>query len=161
MWEEGTTHQTLHARSFPCVFCLPLFVGSSCTAGNEFRASCKLDTRSSTSFQPHMVLLKSKACACWGFVFLRCHGTVPHNRYQKCCDHDRKYGCPTSYTPQSLTRTFALFPCLNREKIQFIRTEGTPGLVRLSSDADLVMLLRYVTLGPQVEVSCCQTLSSF
>uniref|UniRef100_A0A670YFB1 HECT-type E3 ubiquitin transferase n=1 Tax=Pseudonaja textilis TaxID=8673 RepID=A0A670YFB1_PSETE len=28
-----------------------------------------------------------------------------------------------------------------REKIQFIRTEGTPGLVRLSSDADLVMLL--------------------
>uniref|UniRef100_A0A670HY00 HECT-type E3 ubiquitin transferase n=1 Tax=Podarcis muralis TaxID=64176 RepID=A0A670HY00_PODMU len=27
------------------------------------------------------------------------------------------------------------------EKIQFIRTEGTPGLVRLSSDADLVMLL--------------------
>lgn len=35
-----------------------------------------------------------------------------------------------------------LFLCLNREKIQFIRTEGTPGLVRLSSDADLVMLLR-------------------
>uniref|UniRef100_A0A452V4V8 HECT-type E3 ubiquitin transferase n=1 Tax=Ursus maritimus TaxID=29073 RepID=A0A452V4V8_URSMA len=34
-----------------------------------------------------------------------------------------------------------LFLCLNREKIQFIRTEGTPGLVRLSSDADLVMLL--------------------
>lgn len=32
--------------------------------------------------------------------------------------------------------------CINREKIQFIRTEGTPGLVRLSSDADLVMLLR-------------------
>lgn len=32
--------------------------------------------------------------------------------------------------------------CLRREKIQFIRTEGTPGLVRLSSDADLVMLLR-------------------
>uniref|UniRef100_A0A6I8PP22 HECT-type E3 ubiquitin transferase n=1 Tax=Ornithorhynchus anatinus TaxID=9258 RepID=A0A6I8PP22_ORNAN len=28
-----------------------------------------------------------------------------------------------------------------REKIQYIRTEGTPGLVRLSSDADLVMLL--------------------
>ncbi|XP_061859033.1 E3 ubiquitin-protein ligase HECW2 isoform X4 [Colius striatus] len=28
-----------------------------------------------------------------------------------------------------------------REKIQFIRTEGTSGLVRLSSDADLVMLL--------------------
>lgn len=38
------------------------------------------------------------------------------------------------------------FLCLNREKIQFIRTEGTPGLVRLSSDADLVMLLRWVTL---------------
>lgn len=37
------------------------------------------------------------------------------------------------------------FFCLKREKIQFIRTEGTPGLVRLSSDADLVMLLRYVT----------------
>lgn len=36
------------------------------------------------------------------------------------------------------------FVCLGREKIQFIRTEGTPGLVRLSSDADLVMLLRYV-----------------
>lgn len=34
------------------------------------------------------------------------------------------------------------FFCLRREKIQFIRTEGTPGLVRLSSDADLVMLLR-------------------
>lgn len=34
------------------------------------------------------------------------------------------------------------FFCLHREKIQFIRTEGTPGLVRLSSDADLVMLLR-------------------
>lgn len=34
------------------------------------------------------------------------------------------------------------FFCINREKIQFIRTEGTPGLVRLSSDADLVMLLR-------------------
>ncbi|XP_038605658.1 E3 ubiquitin-protein ligase HECW2 isoform X2 [Tachyglossus aculeatus] len=28
-----------------------------------------------------------------------------------------------------------------REKIQYIRTEGTPGLVRLSGDADLVMLL--------------------
>uniref|UniRef100_A0A2K6GZA3 HECT-type E3 ubiquitin transferase n=1 Tax=Propithecus coquereli TaxID=379532 RepID=A0A2K6GZA3_PROCO len=39
-----------------------------------------------------------------------------------------------------LTRNHSL-----REKIQFIRTEGTPGLVRLSSDADLVMLLRYVT----------------
>uniref|UniRef100_A0A8B9C8H5 HECT-type E3 ubiquitin transferase n=1 Tax=Anser brachyrhynchus TaxID=132585 RepID=A0A8B9C8H5_9AVES len=36
-----------------------------------------------------------------------------------------------------LTRNHSL-----REKIQFIRTEGTPGLVRLSSDADLVMLLR-------------------
>uniref|UniRef100_G1TJI4 HECT-type E3 ubiquitin transferase n=1 Tax=Oryctolagus cuniculus TaxID=9986 RepID=G1TJI4_RABIT len=35
-----------------------------------------------------------------------------------------------------LTRNHSL-----REKIQFIRTEGTPGLVRLSSDADLVMLL--------------------
>lgn len=35
-----------------------------------------------------------------------------------------------------------LFFGLLREKIQFIRTEGTPGLVRLSSDADLVMLLR-------------------
>ncbi|XP_075385285.1 E3 ubiquitin-protein ligase HECW2 isoform X2 [Tenrec ecaudatus] len=35
-----------------------------------------------------------------------------------------------------LTRDHSL-----REKIQFIRTEGTPGLVRLSSDADLVMLL--------------------
>lgn len=35
-----------------------------------------------------------------------------------------------------------VFFCLHREKIQFIRTEGTPGLVRLSSDADLVMLLR-------------------
>ncbi|KAL8183792.1 UNVERIFIED_CONTAM: E3 ubiquitin-protein ligase HW2 [Gekko kuhli] len=34
------------------------------------------------------------------------------------------------------------FLCAGREKIQFIRTEGTPGLVRLSSDADLVMLLR-------------------
>lgn len=34
------------------------------------------------------------------------------------------------------------FVCFHREKIQFIRTEGTPGLVRLSSDADLVMLLR-------------------
>ncbi|XP_066543425.1 E3 ubiquitin-protein ligase HECW2 isoform X2 [Amia ocellicauda] len=28
-----------------------------------------------------------------------------------------------------------------REKVQFIRSEGAPGLVRLSSDADLVMLL--------------------
>lgn len=45
-------------------------------------------------------------------------------------------------TSRSLTHPFALFPCSNREKIQFIRTEGTPGLVRLSSDADLVMLLR-------------------
>lgn len=45
-------------------------------------------------------------------------------------------------TPRSLTHPFALFPCPHREKIQFIRTEGTPGLVRLSSDADLVMLLR-------------------
>ncbi|KGL72283.1 E3 ubiquitin-protein ligase HECW2, partial [Tinamus guttatus] len=35
-----------------------------------------------------------------------------------------------------LTRNHSL-----REKIQFIRTEGTPGLVRLSGDADLVMLL--------------------
>lgn len=35
-----------------------------------------------------------------------------------------------------------IFFGLHREKIQFIRTEGTPGLVRLSSDADLVMLLR-------------------
>ncbi|KAM8806674.1 E3 ubiquitin-protein ligase HECW2 [Eudromia elegans] len=35
-----------------------------------------------------------------------------------------------------LTRNHSL-----REKIQFIRTEGTAGLVRLSSDADLVMLL--------------------
>lgn len=44
-----------------------------------------------------------------------------------------------------------LFLCLNREKIQFIRTEGTPGLVRLSSDADLVMLLRYGTPIFEVE----------
>lgn len=44
-----------------------------------------------------------------------------------------------------------LFVCLNREKIQFIRTEGTPGLVRLSSDADLVMLLRYGTPVFEVE----------
>ncbi|KFV42503.1 E3 ubiquitin-protein ligase HECW2, partial [Tyto alba] len=41
-----------------------------------------------------------------------------------------------------LTRNHSLsLFCLHREKIQFIRTEGTPGLVRLSSDADLVMLL--------------------
>lgn len=46
---------------------------------------------------------------------------------------------------------FELFLCLNREKIQFIRTEGTPGLVRLSSDADLVMLLRYVTPAFDIE----------
>ena len=45
---------------------------------------------------------------------------------------------------QHLLHIFEFFICLNREKIQFIRTEGTPGLVRLSSDADLVMLLRYV-----------------
>lgn len=38
-------------------------------------------------------------------------------------------------------KSFFFFSLL-REKIQFIRTEGTPGLVRLSSDADLVMLLR-------------------
>lgn len=30
-----------------------------------------------------------------------------------------------------------------REKIQFIRNEGAAGLVRLSSDADLVILLRF------------------
>lgn len=46
------------------------------------------------------------------------------------------------FTSRSLTHPIALFPCPHREKIQFIRTEGTPGLVRLSSDADLVMLLR-------------------
>lgn len=39
-------------------------------------------------------------------------------------------------------RYFVTLFGLHREKIQFIRTEGTPGLVRLSSDADLVMLLR-------------------
>lgn len=47
-----------------------------------------------------------------------------------------------SYVPKVYHIYFELFLCLNREKIQFIRTEGTPGLVRLSSDADLVMLLR-------------------
>lgn len=31
---------------------------------------------------------------------------------------------------------------LRREKVQFIRNEGSAGLARLSSDADLVMLLR-------------------
>lgn len=31
-----------------------------------------------------------------------------------------------------------------REKVQFIRNEGASGLARLSSDADLVMLLRLV-----------------
>jgi len=31
-----------------------------------------------------------------------------------------------------------------REKVQFIRNEGPAGLTRLSSDADLVMLLRLV-----------------
>ncbi|NXR04871.1 HECW2 ligase, partial [Sagittarius serpentarius] len=41
----------------------------------------------------------------------------------------------------SLRDILEVFFCLHREKIQFIRTEGTPGLVRLSSDADLVMLL--------------------
>lgn len=32
--------------------------------------------------------------------------------------------------------------CVFREKVQFIRSEGVNGLARLSSDADLVMLLR-------------------
>lgn len=50
------------------------------------------------------------------------------------------------YVPQTNHICFEPVLCLNREKIQFIRTEGTPGLVRLSSDADLVMLLRYVAV---------------
>lgn len=32
--------------------------------------------------------------------------------------------------------------CVDREKVQFIRNEGVSGLARLSSDADLVILLR-------------------
>jgi len=32
---------------------------------------------------------------------------------------------------------------IHREKVQFIRNEGASGLARLSSDADLVILLRY------------------
>lgn len=56
-----------------------------------------------------------------------------------------------SYVPKVYYICCELFLCLNREKIQFIRTEGTPGLVRLSSDADLVMLLRYVKLVLEVE----------
>jgi len=55
--------------------------------------------------------------------------------------------CPSLVAVVSVSALFAkdileVFFCLHREKIQFIRTEGTPGLVRLSSDADLVMLLR-------------------
>lgn len=38
-----------------------------------------------------------------------------------------------------------LFFCIRREKVQFIRNEGAAGLVRLSSDADLVILLRWVS----------------
>lgn len=55
-----------------------------------------------------------------------------------------------SYVPKVYHIHCELFLSWNREKIQFIRTEGTPGLVRLSSDADLVMLLRYVTLIREV-----------
>lgn len=37
-----------------------------------------------------------------------------------------------------------LFFFFYREKVQFIRNEGAAGLVRLSGDADLVILLRWV-----------------
>ncbi|KAF7243661.1 E3 ubiquitin-protein ligase HECW2 [Varanus komodoensis] len=55
-----------------------------------------------------------------------------------------------------LTRNHSLrrldsFICTKREKIQFIRTEGTPGLVRLSSDADLVMLLSWGAVAENVD----------
>lgn len=67
----------------------------------------------------------------------------------KCCVYCLKKCClkhqVMSRESTAHISDFFFFFCLKREKIQFIRTEGTPGLVRLSSDADLVMLLRYVT----------------
>lgn len=44
--------------------------------------------------------------------------------------------------PLILTVVYPHTVCVYREKVQFIRSEGVNGLARLSSDADLVMLLR-------------------
>lgn len=43
-----------------------------------------------------------------------------------------------------MLKVFHMFYGWFREKVQFIRNEGPAGLTRLSSDADLVMLLRLV-----------------
>lgn len=123
------------------MFCFVLFVCFPCGAKNEFRASCMLGKDYTASIQSHNVLLKSKDYVCWGFVSPRFHNTVPFDSTQNAMAMIEDVVIQ-NVTPRSLTHPFALFPCPHREKIQFIRTEGTPGLVRLSSDADLVMLLR-------------------
>lgn len=70
---------------------------------------------------------------------------MPRDFYDVPCTFLVTVVCIGALFAKEISEAFFSFP---REKIQFIRTEGTPGLVRLSSDADLVMLLRWAQLLP-------------
>lgn len=55
---------------------------------------------------------------------------------------DSQNSYKTNLSPELLIMKMWTF-LIYREKVQFIRNEGVSGLARLSSDADLVILLRY------------------